>query len=738
MSHANQASQPDYASMISRELGIRANQAEKTIQLLEAGNTVPFIARYRKEATGELDENAIRDVEEKLSYLKNLLARKEEVLRLIGDQGKLTPELSEAIARSGKLVELDDIYRPYRQKRRTKGYMARERGLEPLANLIYGQQLESGSLEELASPYVNPDAGVPSWEAALEGAQNILAEELSDDLRARNIVRQMVWDEAALVSKGDKAKVAGTEFQDYAEHSEPVRRIPPHRILAMNRGEAQELLKVKVEIDPEKCLSRLRRLAVLNSRSIFVELLEEMVQDAYKRLIFPAVERELRTELTEKAGEHAIRIFGTNLKALLLQPPIKGYCVMGIDPGFRTGCKVAAVDATGKVLETAVIYPHPPQNRVEDAMGVLRRIVSTHAVGLISIGNGTASRETEAVVVEVIRDFAKYAVKIQYIMTSEAGASVYSASKLAGAELPDMDVSMRGAVSIARRCQDPLAELVKIEPKAVGVGLYQHDVDQKRLQESLEGVVESCVSYVGVDLNTASPALLQHVAGIQATVAKNVVAYREKNGPFRRRQDLALVPRLGGQTFVQCAGFLRIPDGDDVLDNTSVHPESYAVATEILKILGYTPGDLLDRTRFHIVSAELGDLDPKEIAAEMGVGIPTVRDIIDALRKPGRDPRESLPRPLLRTDVLSMEDLQTNMVLKGTVRNVVDFGAFVDIGVKQDGMVHISELSDTFIKHPTDFVAVGDIVTVKVIAVDRARKRISLSMKLTSDEVMVH
>ncbi|NLY75594.1 MAG: RNA-binding transcriptional accessory protein [Firmicutes bacterium] len=726
----------DIIKVIAAELNIAPRQIANTVDLLDEGNTIPFIARYRKEATGELDEEQIRSINDRLTYLRNLEARKAEVLKSIEEQGKLTPELAQAIAEATKIQEVEDLYRPYKPKKRTRAMIAKERGLEPLADLIWNQETESGSAEELAVSFVNPDLGVETAAEALAGARDIIAERVSDDPDYRKMLRQYFWEHALITSgakeaKADQKKDAERaeldEYRMYADYKEPLSKIPPHRILALNRGEKEDALKVSVDADHEAALDKLNRMIVTNRKSIFTSDLEEAIADGYKRLLFPSLERELRNALTETAEEHAIKVFGLNLRNLILQAPVKDLRVMGIDPGYRTGCKVAVVDETGKLLDTATIYPHPPQNEREEALAVLGELVRKHDVNLITIGNGTASRESETLVAELIHLLG--AKKTSYCIVSEAGASVYSASKLAKEEFPDLDVSMRGAVSIARRIQDPLAELVKIDPKSIGVGLYQHDVNQKQLSEALGGVVESCVNYVGVDLNTASPSLLQYVAGLQPAVAKNIVAFREENGKFTNRKQLLKVKRLGEQAFVQAAGFLKIADGEEPLDSTWVHPESYDAARQLLAKLGFKTEDILDKEKLAEIRIRLQQINIDKTAEELGIGKPTLKDIIEALAKPGRDPREDMPKPIFRNDVLKMEDLKPGMTLTGTVRNVVDFGAFVDIGVKQDGLVHVSELSDKFVKNPTDVVAVGDIVEVRVLEVDLARQRIALSMK---------
>ncbi len=712
------------AKFIAQELKLKEFQVDNTIKLLDEGNTVPFIARYRKEATGELDENQIRKVEERMKYLRNLRERKEEVIRLIEEQGKLTDELRVAIMAASKLQEVEDLYRPYKQKRRTRATIAKERGLEPLALRIIGQLDEQGDMSQIAGEYVNPEMEVNTADEALAGAMDIIAEIISDDAETRGIVRQITLNEGVLIASGTK-KEERSPYEMYYDYSEPVSRIPAHRILAINRGEKEGFLDVKIEVSVEKVISLISRKVITNEKTIWNKFLCDSAEDAYKRLIAPSIEREVRNELTGKGEEQAIVIFSTNLRNLLLQPPIRGKTVLGIDPGYRTGCKLAVVDETGKVLEVGVMYPHAPQNKAEEARNIMERMIRENSVEIITIGNGTASRETEFLVAEMINDRD---LPVSYSIVSEAGASVYSASKIAGEEFPDYDLSLRSAVSIARRLQDPLAELVKIDPKSIGVGQYQHDVTPRRLEDSLGGVVESCVNSVGVDLNTASSSLLRYVAGIKPAIAKSIITFREKHGKFKKRQELLKVPRLGEQTFIQCAGFIRLPDGENVLENTPVHPESYEIAEKILEITGVSQAELQQGSTGEL-RKRLGILDPKEVAEKLGAGIPTVRDIIEALQKPGRDPRDEMPKPVFRTDITTMESLQPGMVLQGIVRNVVDFGAFVDIGVKHDGLVHISELSDKFVKHPMEVISVGDNVKVKVLNVDIQRERVSLSMK---------
>lgn len=711
---------------IAEELKIKLFQVERTVSLLDEGNTIPFIARYRKEMTGSLDEEQLRNLSERLTYLRNLESRKEEVIRLIAEQEKLTPELEAAIRQSQVLQEIEDLYRPYKPKRTTRATKAKERGLEPLALLMWAQEITTGNVEELALPYVDPEKELPNVEAVLQGARDIIAEMISDNAEFRKFIRHYTTTEGVLLCEGKSEEV--TKFEMYYDYKEAVRQMPPHRILAINRGEKEEVLKVKISAPVEKIKAELERRVITNQGSIFVEQLRMTFEDSYDRLIAPSIEREERSNLTERAEEHAFEIFKTNLRNLLLQPPVRDQVVMGIDPGFRTGSKAVVVDGTGKLLSTVTIYPHAPQNKMAEAKAIVKDLIHKHKVNIIAIGNGTASRETEQMAADLIGEIKE---EIRYIVVSEAGASVYSASKVAREEFPELDVSMRGSVSIARRLQDPLAELVKIDPKSIGVGMYQHDVNQTKLGESLNAVVESAVNYVGVDLNTASPQLLQYVSGINASVAKNVVKYREENGKFASRDGLKKVPRLGEKTFVQAAGFLRIADSlIDPFANTPIHPESYALAEKMLEEIGSKPADLLDREKLAEIRTLIGKLDIRALAEKLEAGIPTLQDIAQALMRPGRDPREELPKPLFRTDVLSMEDLQPEMLLQGTVRNVVPFGAFVDIGVKEDGLVHISELSHKYIKDPLDVVAVGDIVQVKVLGVDQKRGRISLTMKL--------
>ncbi len=718
----------DIIKQLAAELKIKPQQVQQTVKLLDEGNTIPFIARYRKEATGELDETVLRELAERLDYLRSLQARKEEVTRLIDEQGQLTPEISAAIQGAVTLQELEDIYRPFRPKRRTRASMAKEKGLEPLAL----QLLEQGTEEPrvLAEAFLSEE--VPTVEEALQGAQDILAERFTDDPAHRAQVRKFTYETGLLVSERTGEEVPeAQEFQMYFDYFEDVAKIPPHRILALNRGERLGVLKIRIQVDTVRIHSLLAREIITNSSSPAAAYLNAALYDGYSRLLAPSIEREIRGLLTEKAEEHAIRIFAKNLRDLLMQSPVRGRGVLGIDPAFRTGCKVVAVNEYGDLLEHTTIFPHEPQKRWTEALHTLKALIEKHGLNLITIGNGTASRETEQLVAELIRE---HCPNVQYLVVNEAGASVYSASVLAKEEFPQLDVSMRGAVSIARRVQDPLAELVKIDPKSIGVGQYQHDVNQKELAKTLGTVVESCVNHVGVELNTASSALLKYVSGLSARVAGEIVNYRTANGPFHTRAELKKVKGLGPKTFEQAAGFLRIADGKEPLDNTAVHPESYPLARQILQLVGHSEQDLRNRETLAQIREKLKKLDPKAVAQSLEAGEPTVRDIIDALGQPGRDPRDELPAPLFRADVLSLEDLRPGMVLQGTVQNVVDFGAFVDIGVEKAGLVHISQLSDSYVRHPTDVVQVGDIVTVHILDVDEKLGRISLSMKTQSKE----
>jgi len=713
----------DIVSRIAKELSVRQSHVESAVKLIDEGNTIPFIARYRKEATGGLDDQILRELHDRLVYLRNLENRKEEIRRLIDEQGKLTDEISANLDKAETLQEIEDIYRPFKPKRRTRASIAREKGLEPLAVIIYSQKLIQGDINALASEYLDEEKGVNTVEEAIQGAMDIIAETISDNAEYRRVIRELTFKEGVIVTSAKKEE--DSPYRMYYDFKEPVSKIVPHRVLAINRGEKEEFLSVKLEAPEERIIEWLKGRTISKSGSIFTEIIEKAVEDAYKRLIVPSIENEIRGILTEEASEQAIKVFSENLRNLLLQPPVKGKIVLGLDPAYRTGCKLAVVNEIGKVLHTDVIYPTPPQNKVDEAAATLKALIEKYDVDVIAIGNGTASRESEIFVAGVIKTLNK---KVRYMVVSEAGASVYSASKLAAEEFPDFDVSLRSAVSIARRLQDPLAELVKIDPKAIGVGQYQHDMNQKRLGEALSGVVESCVNSVGVDLNTASPSLLSYVAGINSTIANNIVEYREANGGFKTRKELMKVKKLGEKTFEQCAGFLRIPEGENILDNTSVHPESYDACEKLLKVTGHTLDDVRNK-RLGNLKEEVAKLGTEKVASIIGVGVPTLNDIINELLKPGRDPRDELPPPLLVEDVLDIADLKPGMILDGTVRNVVDFGAFVDIGVHQDGLVHISELSDRFVRNPMEVVSVGDIVKVRVLEVDEKRKRISLSMK---------
>lgn len=704
--------------IIAKELQLGVGQVKQTVGLLDEGNTIPFIARYRKEMTGELDENQLRSIEERLQYLRQLEARKSEVIRLIDEQGKLTPELESAIHGSTKLQELEDLYRPYRQKRKTRASVAKERGLEPLAEYLL-KQPSAGNPEEEAAKYIHLEKEVHTSEEALQGAMDIVAEQISDDAPIRQWVRGVTKDQGLLVVEAKDAE-AESVYEMYYAYQEPIKKLPPHRTLAINRGEKEEFLKVKLEAPVDRILEYLQR-RVIRGASVTRSYLLAAIEDGYKRLIAPSIEREVRSEATEAAEEHAIHIFAENLGNLLLQPPLRGKVVLGVDPAYRTGCKLAAVDPTGKVLDIAVSYPTPPLSKVVEAEKMISGLIEKHNVEIIVIGNGTASRETEQFIADLIPKLNR---ELAYIIVSEAGASVYSASKLAGEEFPKLDVAERSAISIARRLQDPLAELVKIDPKSIGVGQYQHDVAQKKLEESLKVVVESAVNHVGVDINTASPSLLQYVSGVNATIAKNIVKFREENGRFEKRAQLQKVPRLGAKSYEQCVGFLRITDGANALDQTPIHPESYPVVEKLADQLGMK----LTQLGTSEWKEKLAEVDVTEMAAQLEVGVPTLKDIIDSLLRPGRDPRDELPLPIFRTDVLKLEDLTPGMKLQGTVRNVVDFGAFVDIGIKNDGLVHISQLSDRFVKHPLDVVAIGDIVNVWVLNIDMKKGRVGLTM----------
>ena len=711
----------DIIQVLQGELGIGRGQVEAAVRLMDEGNTIPFIARYRKEVTGSLDDAVLRTLHERLLYLRNLEDRKRQVLASIEEQGKLTEELKKQIEEAAALVTVEDLYRPYKPKRRTRASIAQEKGLAPLADEIALQSLRR-PLEETAQAYISEERGVADAAEALAGARDILAERISDNAEFRTHIRSLTMKQGLLQAEA-RDETAQTVYETYYHYEEPLKKTAGHRILALNRGEEEKALTVRIEAPEEQILTYLKKRVNTRQNPYTGPLLEEAAEDSYRRLIGPSIEREIRSQLTEDAQEGAIRVFGKNLEQLLLQPPVTGQVVLGWDPAFRTGCKLAVVDATGRVLDTVVIYPTAPQNKVREAKEVLKKLIRKYHGTLISLGNGTASRESEQVIAELLKEIPE---PVRYVIVNEAGASVYSASKLASEEFPEFDVGQRSAASIARRLQDPLAELVKIDPKSIGVGQYQHDMNQKRLGEALEGVVESCVNRVGVDLNTASAPLLEYVSGISRVLARNIVTYREENGAFVRRSQLLKVSKLGPKAYEQCAGFLRIRDGEEPLDGTSVHPETYPAARALLERLGYRMEDLRAGGLAGI-SRKIGDYG--KMAEELGIGEITLRDIAAELEKPGRDPRAQMPAPVLRSDVLEMKDLKPGMVLKGTVRNVIDFGAFVDIGVHQDGLVHISQMTDRFIRHPLEAVSVGDIVEVRVLAVDLAKKRISLTMK---------
>lgn len=713
--------------IIANELGVKYGQVENTVKLIDEGNTIPFIARYRKEVTGGLSDEQLRDLGERLSYLRNLETRKEEVKNSIEEQGKLTDEIVAALENAKILAEVEDIYRPYKQKKRTRATVAKEKGLEPLADIIFAQE-ETRDINELAKEFIDSEKGVETVEDAIAGSMDIIAENISDNAKYRKEIKRLCYRDGLIVTKGDSE--VKSSYEMYYDFNEKLSRIPSHRILAINRGEKEEFLKVKMEKPEEQIIEYIERDIIKASKgktNQFEQILKDTILDSFKRLIEPSIEREIRSDLTEKAEEQAIKVFGQNAKQLLLGAPLKGLTVMGFDPAYRTGCKIAVIDDTGKLLATTTVYPTEPQNDVEGAKKELIKLINKYDINMIAIGNGTASRESESFVSNMISELDK---EIYYAIVSEAGASVYSASKLATEEYPDINVSLRGAISIARRLQDPLAELVKIEPKAIGVGQYQHDVNQKRLTESLTGVVEDAVNKVGVDVNTATPSLLSYVSGINKTIANNIVKYRDENGKLKERKELLKVPKLGKVAFEQCAGFIRIFDGKNPLEITAVHPESYDVAEKLLKKIGYDKSDLIDKEKLNQIKAHLGALNVENTAKELKVGELTLKDIIDELSKPGRDPRDEMPKPILRSDVLKFEDLKEGMILTGTVRNVIDFGAFVDIGVKHDGLVHISELSDKFVKNPSDVVSVGDVVKVKVIKIDAERQKVGLSMKI--------
>ncbi len=720
---------------IAQELGVKNSQVENTIKLIDEGNTIPFIARYRKEVTGGLSDETLRELGERLAYLRNLEQRKEEVIKSIDEQGKLTDEILQAVAIAKTLAEVEDIYRPYKQKKKTRATVAKAKGLEPLANIIL-EQKETTDINDIAKEYINieklseedkknKDKVVATIEDAIQGALDIIAEIISDNAKYRKEIKKLLFREGSIVTKASNVEEK-SNYEMYYEYQEALKYIPSHRILAINRGEKEGFLKVSLEEPEEKILKYIER-DIIKGETQFTKMLQDTILDSFKRLIAPSIDREIRSDLTEKAEEKAIKVFGKNSKQLLLGAPIKGKTVMGFDPAYRTGCKIAVIDETGKVLDYTTVYPTEPQNDVEGAKKELLKLIEKDKIDMIAIGNGTASRESEMFVADMIKEASR---PVHYVIVSEAGASVYSASKLATEEYPDINVSIRGAISIARRLQDPLAELVKIDPKAIGVGQYQHDVNQKRLSESLTAVVEDSVNKVGVDVNTATPSLLAYVSGINKTIAKNIVKYRDENGKLKNRKQLLKVPKLGKVAFEQCAGFLRILDGDNPLEITAVHPESYEATEKLLETIAFDKKDLKDKEKLEELRTKLKSINIEEMSKQLNIGEMTLSDIIEELSKPGRDPREDMPKPILRNDVLKLEDLKEGMVLTGTVRNVIDFGAFIDIGVKHDGLVHISEMSDKFIKNPSDLVSVGDVVKVKVIKIDKERQKVGLSMKV--------
>ena len=708
---------------LSIELNIEKNKIGNTIKLIDEGNTIPFIARYRKEVTGNLSDEVLRKLNDRLIYLRNLEARKDEVIRLIDEQGKLTEELKNSILSASILTEVEDLYRPYKQKKRTRATIAKERGLEPLAKLIISQTVKDGNKDEIVTKYINKEKGLETVEECINGALDIIAEDISDNAKYRKKIRGITYRTGKLVTAAVN-KDESTVYDMYYNFSEEIKKIPSHRILAITRGEKEKVLKVKLDLDEESVLKYLER-ETLKGDSIFKDDLILCIEDSYKRLIKPSIEREIRGELFEEASEKAIEVFGVNAKNLLMQPPIKNVVVMGFDPAYRTGCKIAIIDDTGKLLDYTTIYPTQPQNDIAGATKSMIELIDKYNVNIIALGNGTASRESEKFIVEVIKKIDK---KVYYAIVSEAGASVYSASELATKEYPDINVSIRGAISIARRLQDPLAELVKIDPKSIGVGQYQHDVNQKRLDESLTGVVENVVNNVGVDINTATPSLLSYVSGVNKQVATNIVKYREENGKFNSRKEFLKVPKLGKAAFVQCAGFLKVPESKNILDNTMVHPESYEKAEELISSLGFNIKNLTTKNMGEVIS-KLDNVNIDNISKTLNIGSLTMQDIVTELKKPGRDPRDEMPKIVVKSDVLSIDDITEGMILTGTVRNVVDFGAFVDVGIKNDGLVHISEISDKYVRNPMEEVAVGDIVKVKVIGIDKAKGKVSLSMK---------
>lgn len=708
---------------LSIELKIEKNKIENTIKLIDEGNTIPFIARYRKEVTGNLSDEVLRKLNDRLIYLRNLETRKDEVIRLIDEQGKLTEELKNSILNASILTEVEDLYRPYKQKKRTRATIAKEKGLEPLAKLIISQTVKDGNKDEIVTKYINKEKGLETVEECINGALDIIAEDISDNAKYRKKIRGITYRTGKLVTTAVN-KDESTVYDMYYNFSEEIKKIPSHRILAITRGEKEKVLKVKLDLDEESVLKYLER-ETLKGDSIFKDDLMLCIEDSYKRLIKPSIEREIRGELFEEASEKAIEVFGVNAKNLLMQPPIKNVVVMGFDPAYRTGCKIAIIDDTGKLLDYTTIYPTQPQNDIVGATKSMIELINKYNVNIIALGNGTASRESEKFIAEVLKKIDK---KVYYAIVSEAGASVYSASELAAKEYPDINVSIRGAISIARRLQDPLAELVKIDPKSIGVGQYQHDVNQKRLDESLTGVVENVVNNVGVDINTATPSLLSYVSGVNKQVATNIVKYREENGKFNSRKEFLKVPKLGKAAFVQCAGFLKVPESKNILDNTMVHPESYEKAEELISSLGFNIKNLTTKNMGEVIS-KLDNVNIDNISKTLNIGSLTMQDIVTELKKPGRDPRDEMPKIVVKSDVLSIDDITEGMILTGTVRNVVDFGAFVDVGIKNDGLVHISEISDKYVRNPMEEVAVGDIVKVKVIGIDKAKGKVSLSMK---------
>ena len=715
----------DITKIIAVELNISETQVTKTINLIDDGNTIPFIARYRKEVTGNLSDEQLRNLDERLTYLRNLEERKNEVISSIESQGKMTDEIKADLEKALTLAEVEDIYRPYKQKKKTRASEAKRKGLEPLAVNIK-EQVDKTPLSKVAEDFLNDE--VLTVEDAIQGAKDIIAEEISDDPEYRKAIKKIYYRFGTIETSSNKDGEKSA-YDMYYNFIEKISTIPSHRILAINRGEKEEFLKVKLVKPEDKILDIIQRNVLINNSTREAEILDT-IKDSYERLIEPSIDREIRADLTEKADTQAIKVFGKNAKELLLGAPLKGLTVLGFDPAYRTGCKLAVIDETGKVLDTGVVYPTEPQNDIEGSQKTLINLISKYNINMVAIGNGTASRESEEFVSDTLKIIKeKYNVDVYYTIVSEAGASVYSASKLATEEYPDLNVSLRGAISIARRLQDPLAEFVKIDPKAIGIGQYQHDVNQKELAESLNNVVEDAVNEVGVDLNTATPSLLSYVAGINSTIAKNIVKYREENGKFSNREELLNVPRLGKSAFEQCAGFIRIPEGDNPLEITAVHPESYEATNKLLKNIGYTPKDLLDKEKLSSIKAKLANIDTSRTSKELEVGELTLKDIIDELSKPGRDPRENMPKPILRKDVLKFEDLRDGQILTGTVRNITDFGCFVDVGVKHDGLVHISEMSDKYVKNPSDIVSIGDIVKVKVIGIDEERQKVKLSMK---------